>query len=217
MTCHAHCCALEDTFDHTAARRDLDRYRRKGPSSSTQELLVAIRDIGLSGAAVLDVGGGVGAIAHELLASGAERATLVDASAAYLVAAREEAERRETATRLQVMHGDFTAVAADIPRADIVTLDKVVCCYPDMQQLIALSTERAARFYGIVYPRDAWWLRIAMAVQNAFRRVQKSAFRVYIFPNAAIDAAVRHAGFALRTRSRGLIWIVSLYERSTDR
>jgi magnesium-protoporphyrin O-methyltransferase len=217
MTCHAHCCALEGTFDHTAARRDLDRYRRKGPSSSTQELLVAIRDIGLSGAAVLDVGGGVGAIAHELLASGAERATLVDASAAYLVAAREEAERRETATRLQVMHGDFTAVAADIPRADIVTLDKVVCCYPDMQQLIALSTERAARFYGIVYPRDAWWLRIAMAVQNAFRRVQKSAFRVYIFPNAAIDAAVRHAGFALRTRSRGLIWIVSLYERSTDR
>jgi len=217
MTCHAHCCSLEDTFDRTAARRDLERYRRKGPSSSTQELLVAIRDIGPSGAAVLDVGGGVGAIAHELLERGAARATLVDASAAYLVAAREEAERRETATRLRVVHGDFTAMAADIPRADIVTLDKVVCCYPDMQQLIALSTERADRFYGIVYPRDAWWLRIAMAVQNAFRRLQKSAFRVYIFPNAAIDAAVRHAGFALRTRSRGLIWIVSLYERSTDR
>jgi hypothetical protein len=90
MTCHAHCCAVEDVVDRAAAKRDLEQYRKKGPSASTR-------------------------------------------------------------------------------------------------------------------------------AQNVFWRLRNTAFRLYIFPNAAIDAGIRSAGFVLRARNRGLTWVVALYERPVDR
>ena len=103
MSCCAHCSAIGTTFDRRVARRDLARYRRRGPNRSTRALLAAIGDAGgVAGASVLDVGGGVGAVTEELLASGAARATLVDASPAYLSSAREEGERRGTLGRLEL-------------------------------------------------------------------------------------------------------------------
>jgi spermidine synthase len=213
----APCCGINGTFDSRIARRDLERYRRKGPSPSTQQLLSAIRDASFPGATVLDVGGGIGTIAHELLGIGAERASIVDASAAYLSVAREEAERRQVSARLQLIQGDFVTLVSGVPQADVVTLDKVICCYPNMEQLIAASTERAGRLYGIVYPRDSWWVRFSTAAKNALRRLRRNAFRVYIFPNAEIEAAIRRRGFELRTRTRGLVWVVALYGRRDTR
>jgi 23S rRNA G2069 N7-methylase RlmK/C1962 C5-methylase RlmI len=56
------------------------------------------------GASSLNIGGGVGAIYHQLLASGARTAVHVDVSPGYLNAAREEAERRGHAdSRLTVL------------------------------------------------------------------------------------------------------------------
>jgi hypothetical protein len=43
---------------------------------------------------LLDIGGGIGAIQHELLAAGAAHATSVEAPVAYLEAVREESSRR---------------------------------------------------------------------------------------------------------------------------
>lgn len=214
LTDGASCCAIGEAFDRRIADREIERYRKKGARASTRLLLDAIRAGGASGATVLDVGGGIGTIAHELVAAGAERATVVDGSAAFLAAAREEAERRGTAPHLQLVHGDFVALAAGLARADVVTLDKVVCCYPDMAHLLATSTAHAVRLYGIVYPRDAWWLRLVTGMQNAFWRYRKSAFRMYVFPNAAIDESIRNAGLALRTQKRGMVWVMALYERS---
>ncbi|MGH7710936.1 MAG: class I SAM-dependent methyltransferase, partial [Gemmatimonadaceae bacterium] len=100
MTCRAHCCAIDGLFDRRVAQRDLKRYRRKGPSPSTRRLLSSTRLAGIVGETVLDIGGGIGAVAQELLDAGAARATLVEASAAYLSAARDEVERRDTSARL---------------------------------------------------------------------------------------------------------------------
>jgi predicted RNA methylase len=90
MTSGASCCGIGDRFDHRIAERDLTKYRRTGPSPSTRRLLAAIREVGVEGKTLLDVGGGIGTIAMELLGSGAAHATVVDESAAYLAAAREE-------------------------------------------------------------------------------------------------------------------------------
>lgn len=216
MTCAAHCCAINTQFDGRVAHRDLDQYRRNGPSRSTQQLLSATRQAGIAGATVLDIGGGIGAIVHELLASGAAHATLVDASAAYLAAARDEAERRHSNDRMTAVNGDFASMAQEVPLADVVTLDKVVCCYPDMERLLAASTGRARRLFGIVFPRDGWWMRLAMALLNAIRAFRHNAFRVYIFDNIAIDRAIRGAGLTLRFQQRGSVWVIALYERSSD-
>ena len=215
MTCASHCCAIDAQFDRRIARRDLDNYRRSGPSPSTRELLSAIRATGIAGARVLDIGGGIGAIAHELLAAGAAHATVVDASAAYLAAARTEAERRQSSERLTLINGDFVATAEQVAVADVVTLDKVVCCYPDMESLLLASTAHTSRLLGIVYPRDSWWVRLVATLENALNVLRSRAFRVYIFPIAAIDNSIRRAGLRPRFQQRGFVWIVALYERSS--
>jgi magnesium-protoporphyrin O-methyltransferase len=136
---------LREQFDAGVASKDLRRYRRRGPTPPTRRLLDAIRAQGVRGATLLDIGGGVGAIQHELLADGAGHATAVDVSTAYLEAAGSEHARRGTSDRFERVAGDFVALCPDLAPADIVTLDRVLCCYPAMEDLVAASAARARR------------------------------------------------------------------------
>ncbi|MDH5588764.1 MAG: class I SAM-dependent methyltransferase, partial [Gemmatimonadota bacterium] len=156
MACRQ-CEGIEAFFDDGVARRELRRYRRKGVGGTTRILLEALRSpsagTGVAGRSFLDIGGGVGAIQHELMAAGATHGTHADASPAYLDAARSEGERRGHADRVRYVLGDFVDVADDIEPADVVTLDRVVCCYPDMPALVDASASRALESYGLVFPR----------------------------------------------------------------
>jgi magnesium-protoporphyrin O-methyltransferase len=125
------------------------------------------------------------------------------------------AERRQSSERLTLINGDFVATAEQVAVADVVTLDKVVCCYPDMERLLLASTGHTSRLLGIVYPRDSWWVRLVAATENALNALRRRAFRVYIFPNAAIDNSIRRAGLTRRFQRRGFAWVVALHERSS--
>jgi magnesium-protoporphyrin O-methyltransferase len=162
---------------------------------------------------VLDIGGGAGVVHHELLRAGAARATDVDASSAYLAAARAESERQGHAARVTYLHGDFVALAPTIAPADIVALDRVVCCYPDMPALVGAAADRAQRLLGLVYPRDVWWVRAGVRATNLGLALQRSAFRVFCHPSAAVDAAIRQAGLALRLQQNRGPWQVVVYAR----
>ena len=90
MPCN--CCQITDrTFGEADARAGLSKYQKRGPADQTRELLKAIRSTVLKDATLLDIGGGIGAIHHELLGEMVSRATHVDASSAYLKAAEQEA------------------------------------------------------------------------------------------------------------------------------
>ncbi len=217
MRLNENCCGVTTLFDEKVARDDLDTYRRHGPSASTRLLLAALQASQAPISSVLDVGGGVGTIAHELLASGVQDATLVDASPAYLAAAREEFERRGTAARARLHLGDLVDVAGELHPADVVTLDKVVCCYPDMTSLLTVSAAGAQRMFGLVYPRDSWWVRLGIAVKNCVRRLRGGTFQGYVHSNAEIDATLRREGWRQRFRSGGMWWVVAVYERSVAR
>lgn len=212
MSC-AQCRGIAAQFDAKVAAKDLKRYRRKGPDRTTRMLIEALRQEGMTGMTLLDIGGGVGAISHELLAAGVTRAEQVDAAPAYLAAAREEALRRGHADRMGFTPGDFTTVADHVAPADVVTLDRVICCYDDMPGLVAPSAARARRFYGAVYPRDTWWVRAGLAVANRLLRLRGSLFRTFVHPTAAVDAEVRKQGLTRRSTRTTWIWQVVLYAR----
>jgi Methyltransferase domain len=214
VSCCAPCKGFENIFDSRLAESDLRRYRRKGPRGSTRALIAAIRGANVQDASLLDIGGGVGAVTHELLAAGAARATLADASAAFADAARAEAARQGHIDRLDIRVGDFVAMAAEIPAADVVTLDRVICCYADMPALVSRSTARSRRLYGVVYPRDSWVVKLVDSAGNAWRRLTGNAFRGYIHPERDIDAAIRRGGFRRRYLARRFVWVVALYERT---
>ncbi len=192
---------------------ELERWRDRGPRRTTQELIDVIRAEGVEGASLLDIGGGVGVIQHELLRAGAAQASGVEASTAYLAAAREEATRQGHADRLRLDHGNFVDLAPRLPPADIVTLDRVICCYPDMPALVGRSAALAREAYGLVYPRDTWWVKLGLALGNLALWARRIPFRAYAHPTAAVDALVRGQGFTRRFMRRTLIWQVVVYGR----
>jgi magnesium-protoporphyrin O-methyltransferase len=209
------CCqGVDEMFGDKTAQRDLRRYRKRGPSKATRMLLDALQREGIEHATVLDIGGGIGAVQQELLDAGAERATSVEASDAYLRAAREESERRGHADRIRYHAGDFVALADGVEPADVVTLDRVLCCYPDMESLVAKSADRAQRLYGLVYPRDRWWVGSGFRVLNLGMRVARRAFRVHLHRTAAVDAVARDHGLTPKlARRAGPVWQVAVYAR----
>lgn len=148
------CQGIEKMFDKKTALKDLKKYHKKGLSKTTSMLLAAIEEQGVEDHNFMDIGGGVGAIQFHLLERGAAKGTSIDASQAYLEVAQEEAEKRGLADKIEFKHGDFTTVASGSDQADIVTLDRVICCYDDLSALVGLSSQLAKRIYGVVYLRD---------------------------------------------------------------
>src|SRR5512140_3588534 len=116
MSC-SQCQGIEKLFDEQMAARELSIYRSKGADKTTRMMIAALKKEGVRGLSLLDLGGGGGAVQHELLESGVDSATDVDASRAYLNAAREEAQRRGLDGRVRYQFGDFVDIAAQIPAA----------------------------------------------------------------------------------------------------
>lgn len=205
---------FDPIFGERAAAKDLDSYRREGPQGSTRTLVAALVAEGVKGSRVIDVGAGVGAVGFELLAAGADRFTDVDAARAYVAAVREEAERRGLSDRVTVLHGDFTQLAEGLPTADIVALDRVVCCYGNWRALLDAATARSRRLIGLVYPVDRWWLRLGIKAVNLGLRLSRHSYRGYIHRTDAIDGRLRAAGFFRAFHRRGLIWQTYVYRRA---
>ncbi|UCC82102.1 MAG: methyltransferase domain-containing protein [Gemmatimonadota bacterium] len=191
------------------------RYRRKGPRKTTRWLIEALQAAGTRGATLLDVGCGVGVIQHELLDNGVVAAVGVEAVPAYLLAARDEATRRGHAARVDFRQGDFIELAGDIESADIVTLDRVICCYPDWEALVTLSLAKTRKLYGVVYPRSNWWSKFGLGLLNFLLWLRRNPFRVFAHPTAAVDAAIRDAGFRRLSYRTTPSWLVVVYGRAT--
>lgn len=214
------CCSSSDPgfdrqFDARHAAEQLREYRDKGATGLTLALIEAMSEGGLDGRTVLEIGGGVGAVHHELLRSGAVAAVDVDASRAYIATAREEAERQGHADRVQYVTGDFVAVADDIEPADLVALDRVVCCYANMAALVGRSAALARRRYGLVYPRDSRFGRVAVRFLNLGFRLSRSSFRTYVHRTDDVDAILSAHGLVRRLHRTTLIWQLAIYERVT--
>src|SRR5262245_26429999 len=137
MDCCAHCAGIGSVFDRKVAEADLRRYRRRGPDPSTRLILEELRRQPLDGTHLLDVGGGIGVMGLELLATGIAHVVEVDAWPAYLAVAGRQFAERGWAERATLVAGDFATLAQPPEPADVVTLDRVVCCYPDYGALLA--------------------------------------------------------------------------------
>ncbi len=209
------CCGIDDQFDRGRAEHDLRRYHRRGPLPTTRRLLRALGERPRAGATVLDIGGGVGVIHHELLRRGFAGATHVDRSQAFIDVARRETASAGHAGQVIFVLGDFRAVATSLEQADVVTLDRVVCCDPDFASLLPLAVGRARHTLGLSFPRDRWYMRWSVAIANAWRRLRGSDFRVYVHPPAAMDAILRRLGLDRTHADATIGWSIEIWERAT--
>jgi len=207
--------AMGGYYDEKRAASQLQSYRDKGPIPSTRALIEALRAEGVEGATLLDIGGGIGAIQHELLEAGVTHATSVDASASYIDAARAEAQRRGQGDRVTYMHGDFAELVDSVPPAEIVTLDRVINVYPNWERLVELAAARAQRLFGIVYPRDTQMVRVVVFVMNLVLRLRGAPVRAAIRSSEEIEQIARRNGLVPRGgRDIGPAWHVAVFRRA---
>ncbi|MDH5680055.1 MAG: class I SAM-dependent methyltransferase, partial [Spirochaetota bacterium] len=184
-----------------------------GPDKITKLLVDALKEKGVEGLSLLDIGGGIGAIQHELIQSGARLTLGVDGSAAYLKACKEEAERQNHAEKVESLYGDFVHHADKLREKDIVTLDKTICCYPDVQPLVSKSSRLAKTYYGLVYPRVHPLMKLASLVLNAYSRIVGSDLRMYLHSPKEVEHLVISNGFRKDFHVKTLLWQVVLYSK----
>ena len=166
--------------------------------------------LGLEPETLLDVGAGIGVLHHELLGGSVQLAVHVEAAAAYVEAARSEARQRGHEPRIRFLHGDFISLAPALACADLVTLDRVVCCYPDLDSLLRAAVTKTGRYLAISFPRDRWYMRVHMWWQNGRRRRAGDPFRTFVHPISRIHAVLREAGFQIRLARKTFGWEVDV-------
>jgi magnesium-protoporphyrin O-methyltransferase len=216
MVCCTAYCAAAAQFNHKVAERDLRRYRRRGADATTRLLLAELRRWPLEGRRLLDIGGGIGVISRELADTGIASATIVEASPAYLEVARREAGSQYGTRPTQFILGDFAVIADTLPHADVVTLDRVVCCYPDAEALLQKAAGRARQLLAFTYPRDHWYVRTLIMLENLWMRITGKEFRAFVHTPDRMGAALESAGLVRDTHRETLVWTLDLYRRGRD-
>jgi hypothetical protein len=211
------CCgpdAYAQLFDEKNARRDARDYLKKGVDPTGRRIVDEIVRRGVADASVLEVGGGIGSLEIELLRSGAARATNVEIVGTYEQPARELLETLGLTGRVDRKVFDFANGAHEVPKADIVVLHRVICCYADMEALVRASADHANRILALSFPSGQWLWRVGQWLSRAWFRVRGCGFRLYLHDPRRILATAESAGLRLTHRRSGLVWQIAILERS---
>ena len=173
----------------------------------------ALAQRGIEGATVLEVGAGIGSAQVALLGSGASRSVAYDLSPAYEVASAELLQEHGLEDRVEWHTGDLLAEDAGAGDADVVFLNRVVCCYPHMTEMVDAVSARTGRLLAMSYPRDRWWLRIGLRLVNLTLRLRRTSFRVFLHDPREIRRRVEAAGLSEAAAGTTAVWEWRVWER----
>jgi SAM-dependent methyltransferase len=193
------------------------RFRLFGLERTQRQIIEGIRHAGILGAELLEIGCGPGYLQRTLLRLGASRATGVDLSGAMLAIARTDAAAEGLTDRTDYRQGDFTQMADQVPVADVVVLDKVICCYPDWEAMVAASLERARRVYALTIPRDRSLTRAGLGVMRWGLHRMGCCYQPFIHDPARIEERVLASGFRKIEEARTAGWLTRIYTRDGRR
>ena len=201
-------------FSSATARRDLARYRASGLGALERRIVERARSGGVDGARVLEIGGGIGAIQSELLESGAGRGEIVELIGAYEEGVFELAREKGVADRVSYSVLDVLERPGAVEPADVVVLNKVVCCSPDGVDLAAVAARLTRRTLLLTFPRDTVWARMGVRCLNAWFWALRRSFRTFVHPAAAVIAAVEAEGLSLTERFDARFWELAAFRRA---
>lgn len=211
------CCRsslCEEMFKPRAARKSLRRYRKKGLDKIERGMVASIPAESLEGARILEIGGGIGTIQAELLMAGADRAEIVEVVSAYEPYARELARDKGIENRSTFRVVDILEQPETVAPADIVVLNRVVCCSPDGVRLTGVAARLAGRVLILSHPRDRFLVRVALRVMNVTLRVMGRSFRAFLHQPVSLYAAAQAEGFLIGETGRGIVWEFAALRRT---
>ena len=204
---------LDAQFNADYVREEVKSYKKDGLGERAKRVLEFLCRQGLTGRSVLDVGCGIGALHLEILKAGAASAVGIDASSASIEAARKLAEEMGLADRAEYRLGDFTAIEMEIAAASVVVLDRVICCYPNMEALVGGAARHAQAFCGLTYPRRGWWMRAILWSGNLCQALFRSPYRGYYHDPRKVAALLATYGFTEVYRETASMWEVAVFKK----
>jgi magnesium-protoporphyrin O-methyltransferase len=117
------------------------------------------------------------------------------------------------ATKVRFQTGDYGAMSSDAPGAEIVIMDKVLCCSSDPGSLIARAFASGAANLAVSYPRDGLLPRASFTAMNFMGRLLRWSFYPFYHDPHALDRLLAATGFHEIRRSATPFWQIVILRR----
>ncbi|HKW06189.1 MAG TPA: methyltransferase domain-containing protein [Candidatus Dormibacteraeota bacterium] len=202
-------------FSERMAQSEARRYRRRGLDRTSGRIVDFLKRRGIEGRTVLEIGGGIGAIQIELLKAGAARATSIELTPSYEEVAAQLFAEAGLAERVDRKVMDFAQAADEVESADVVVLNRVLCCYHDMPRLAGAAADHARQTLVMTYPRRALWIRAGLGIGNAMLWLTRRHFHIFVHRPSEIIATSESHGLRSVLNETGLMWTLSALGRAS--
>ncbi len=212
------CCSpkgYRSIFSEKRAHAEARRYRRRGLDPISRRIAELLKEQGVGGRTLLEVGGGIGAIQIELLRAGMTRAVNIELTPTYEEAAQALLREAGLEDRVERRIMDFAEATDAVEAADVVIMNRVVCCYPDMPKLAGAAADHTREVLVMSFPKERWWTRAAISLVDLALRVGRQQFQVFLHPPDKIIATAERHGLKTIFKQTSLIWEVASLRRTT--
>ncbi|HEY5890006.1 MAG TPA: hypothetical protein VIW94_04825 [Acidimicrobiia bacterium] len=210
------CCnpsGYEKLFNSREAGKSLRLYDKNGLNRGAKRVVAYLKQQGLEGHRIIEVGGGIGALQIELLKAGAASAVNVELSHGYQEVATQLVRREGLEGRVEQRIGDFTEMAEGM-EADDVIMNRVICCYPHLERLMDAALSASSHVVAATFPRDRILSRVAIGFENIYHRIRGRDFRAYLHPPKAIMETASRAGFEVAFNDSEFMWQSVVFEKA---
>lgn len=185
----------------------------------SQRVLEALGDVAASRPSVLELGCGSGALMVSLLERGATRVSGIDLSPASIEIARRRAEEAGASAGTTFEVGDGASI--DLERHDWVVLDRVICCYRDVDRLLDNSIDAAGWRYAFSVPESRGLRglvnRAIVRLEDLTNALRGKPCPGYVHDIRLIEQRLTAVGYRpIRAATAGL-WYVAVFERHGHR
>jgi tRNA G37 N-methylase Trm5 len=201
-------------FSERGARAQARDYRRHGPDGTSRQIVDLLKERGVEGLTLLEVGGGIGAIQIELLKAGLSRAVSVELTPSYEESAVELLREAGLEDRVERKVMDFVDAAGDVASADIVILNRVVCCYPDLPRLESAAADHARQMLVMSFPKERWWSKVIVRMANVGMAMTRREFRIFLHPVGRIVSIAEARGLKRSVSRSGVFWEIAMMLRA---
>jgi magnesium-protoporphyrin O-methyltransferase len=215
------CCTSEeskakDNFFSKRAKNYDKRFHKKGLDKAQQLLLEGMTDAMMHNrknpvGTVMEIGCGVGGLLLTTLGKGLNHAIGIDASEGMLEKAKENAVRMKLEDKTTFYHRNFVDVEPELPVADIIILDKVLCCDSNPELLIKKSAIKTKTIYAVSFPRNNILVRLFIKAEIAIAKIFTIKFIPFYHEPADIKRWIEMAGLVLSYNRNTFFWQVQVF------
>jgi magnesium-protoporphyrin O-methyltransferase len=196
------------------SKRYAKTFRKKGLAKEQRLLLDGILSTSPAEKTVLDIGCGIGALHLSLLGAGAASAVGVDTAEGMIAYARTLAREKGIEERTSYHIGDFVPLHDSLAAADITILDKVVCCYENVDELVGLSLDKTTAVYALTFPRPHIAVRFFFSIPIVAGKLLRWSFRPYWHDWQKMVAQIERSGFSESYAGATMLWSVKVFRRT---